>query len=258
MCVESGMLKYTFSVPSPRNSNSVGLEWSPGSWIFNKDPQMISTTRYRNTILHVIHAAHLEPGCLQKHNEPEPRLISSRETPQPTKLPGHCSATAHRQNAPVSWGSSRLAINLLLIAGTPFHPRLSMPSFSAPPSSCHPFDGLDNHRDDPNNSRASVTWPPSLSSLHLGYVCLCHLFCAVINCSNSEITHSHVPLYSGAPIYPVLGFIHTSGPFLLHVQLGPPFLLMLITPCSEEQCSSSATLSRCGSLQPASTLAQSN
>ena len=120
MCVESGMLKYTFSVPSPRNSNSVGLEWSPGSWIFNEDPQMISTTRYRNTILHVIHAAHLEPGCLQKHNEPEPRLISSRETPQPTNLPGHCSATAHRQNAPVSWGSSRLAINLLLIAGTPF------------------------------------------------------------------------------------------------------------------------------------------
>ena len=31
MCVESGVFKYTFSVPSPRNSNSVGLEWSPGS-----------------------------------------------------------------------------------------------------------------------------------------------------------------------------------------------------------------------------------
>lgn len=60
------------------------------------------------------------------------------------------------------------------------------------------------------------------------------LFCPVINCSNSEIFHSHVLLHSRAPIHPVLGFIHTSGPFLLQVQLGPPFLLMLITPCSED------------------------
>ena len=31
MCVESRVLKYTFLVLSPRNSNSVGLDWSPGS-----------------------------------------------------------------------------------------------------------------------------------------------------------------------------------------------------------------------------------
>lgn len=120
MCVESRVLKYTFSVLSPRNSNSVGLEWSPGSWIFNADPQMISTTRYRNTILHVTHAAHLESGCLQKHSEPEPRLTASRETHnqqsfQVTALPLLSGKIPQSSEAPPGWPST-----LFSFAGTPF------------------------------------------------------------------------------------------------------------------------------------------
>lgn len=109
------MLKCTFSDSCPRNSNSVGLGWSPGICVFNTDPQMISMTRFRNTNLYAIHAAHLELGFLQKHNEPGPRPTSSKETLQPTKLPGHCSA-----NALILCSSCRLVITPLLIASMSF------------------------------------------------------------------------------------------------------------------------------------------
>lgn len=170
MCVESRVLKYTISVLSPRNSNSVGLEWSPGSWIFNADPQMISTPGIEIQY-------YMSPCCSLGIRMPSEaqwtwaKADCFQRDPQPTKLSGHCSATALRKNTPVFWGSSRVAINPLLICWNAIHPRRGMPSFSVPQTSCHPFDGLDNHRDDPNNSQASVTWPPSLSSLHLGYVC---------------------------------------------------------------------------------------
>ena len=115
MCVESRVLKYTFLVLSPRNSNSVGLEWSPGSWIFNADPQMIYMTRYRNTIPHVTHAAHLESGCLQKHSEPEPRLTASRETRnqqsfQVTARPLLSGKMPQSSEAPPGWPSTLFSL----------------------------------------------------------------------------------------------------------------------------------------------------
>lgn len=159
---------------------------------------MIFLNKFRNTILRAMGAAHLELGFLQKHNEPGARPTLSRNLATNKALRSllfHCP----QGKSPDLWGSCRLSITPLLFAGTSFTEDLAhLPSLS--PNVLLSFF----HHTTTQTTFQPLSYWTSLTLLISTEFTLLQPFvsvakprslsCPVINCSNSEIFHSHVPL----------------------------------------------------------------
>lgn len=220
----------TFSSPSPRNSNSVGLGGAP-------EAEFLTRTLRRFPRPDIEIQCYMSLCCSLGIGMPSEAQwpwakADCFQRPVTNKLSGHCSATALRQNASVFWGSSRVAINPLLLAGMPFTQGVACLPFSVPQTSCHPFWWLGL----PQRWPKPTLKPPLLGLLHwVHFTGLCTsvakprlLFCPVINCSYSEIFHSNAPLHSRAPSTQCLV---SSIPLAFYISMFPAYV---DHSCSEE------------------------
>lgn len=198
MCVGGGewwLLKYVFSVPSPRNLIRWAWNGTQGPVFFTL-PQMSPWPNLINAICHQccdgIRISSEESRTKAKAHTFQTDLATSKAS---RSLLFHCPQAI----SPNLLRLLKAGHNISSHCWYFIHWRPGTPPFSLPQMSCYPSDGFSDHVDDWNNSPVSVTWPLWLHSSSLSSFSsaiqeakLRSLSCPVTNCSNSEIFYSHV------------------------------------------------------------------